>query len=342
MRYVLAPYLRCGIVENLLKLGFGSIQFNVDSRIEEHVRLLDFMFAGAELDDAIQKAQEIFGADGYTVVVELLKRHILLPEGFLNFQERYARPSSFYALRGFDPRQYQANLSKARVVVLGCGGIGNMISLILATAGVGFIRLVDGDTIETSNLTRQYAFSEEDVGLMKVKVLQREIVKRNNEVQVDAIDKDFTCDIVSQCIDNVDLVIVSADKLFVMPLVNHHCIVNKIAYVNIGYVNDIAVWGPFYIPGRRGCFACLKLASLTSTSPYVLGVLSKINDAYQAPSCGPINALASGSAALDIVSYLGAKAIPRSYGRRLGIKTSDMEFDQLILDVSRGCDLCST
>ena len=75
--------------------------------------------------------------------------------------ERFSRQ---VLVPGFDLEGQQA-LACARVAIVGCGGLGNLVALYLAAAGVGFVRLIDNDVVEPSNLPRQIAFTEFDVGM---------------------------------------------------------------------------------------------------------------------------------------------------------------------------------
>ncbi len=61
----------------------------------------------------------------------------------------------------------QERLKKAKVVVAGAGGLGSAVLIYLAAAGVGHIRIVDSDKVETTNLNRQVLYTDQDVGRRK-------------------------------------------------------------------------------------------------------------------------------------------------------------------------------
>ena len=62
----------------------------------------------------------------------------------------------------------QMKLGKAKVLLIGVGGLGSPIALYLAAAGVGRIGLVDDDVVSESNLQRQVLYTESEVGQPKV------------------------------------------------------------------------------------------------------------------------------------------------------------------------------
>src|SRR3989337_2340568 len=64
----------------------------------------------------------------------------------------------------------QRKLAKAKVAVVGAGGLGTVSSLFLALAGVGYLRLVDQDTVETQNLHRQILYTVDDLQYPKVEI----------------------------------------------------------------------------------------------------------------------------------------------------------------------------
>jgi molybdopterin/thiamine biosynthesis adenylyltransferase len=84
-----------------------------------------------------------------------------------NELERYSRQ---LLVPGFE-LEGQEVLSSASVLIVGCGGLGALAAQYLAAAGIGHLALVDADRIELSNLPRQIAYTEDDVGRFKAEVL---------------------------------------------------------------------------------------------------------------------------------------------------------------------------
>lgn len=80
----------------------------------------------------------------------------LIPAHAYDSADRHSRHALFYELSGADSERVQHRLAASRVVLLGCGGIGSLMAVTLATSGVGELTLVDGDHVELSNLTHQF------------------------------------------------------------------------------------------------------------------------------------------------------------------------------------------
>src|SRR5215475_14612497 len=73
--------------------------------------------------------------------------------------DRYSRQMRFYGIG----EAGQKRLASARVTLCGCGALGTVLANVLVRAGVGFLRVIDRDFIEPSNLQRQVLFDESDV-----------------------------------------------------------------------------------------------------------------------------------------------------------------------------------
>ena len=104
-------------------------------------------------------------------------------------------------------------LRQKRILVVGCGGLGGHIIDQLARIGIGFLRVVDGDVFETSNLNRQLLSSVPLLGISKAKAAADHIARVNPDITVDAAETFLTennaldllegCDIVMDALDNI-------------------------------------------------------------------------------------------------------------------------------------------
>ena len=71
----------------------------------------------------------------------------------------------------------QNKIQKAKVLVVGCGGLGSPVVDLLCRAGVGEIGIMDHDKVSISNLHRQVLFTSDDIGKYKVNILKKKLIK---------------------------------------------------------------------------------------------------------------------------------------------------------------------
>ena len=126
----------------------------------------------------------------------------------------------------------QAFLATKRVLVVGCGGLGGMVIECLARIGVGYLRVVDGDVFEESNLNRQLLSSTMNLGRPKTLAARQRVMAVNPLVEVDAVQAELTvenarellgeCDVAVDCLDNIParLVLQEAAKEAGIPVVH--------------------------------------------------------------------------------------------------------------------------
>src|SRR5882762_1024462 len=98
----------------------------------------------------------------------------------LELEERYSRQILF---RGIGA-EGQRRLAEARVAIVGCGATGSALASLLARSGVGTIRIIDRDYVETSNLQRQSLFDEADAAesLPKAIAAARKVASLNSQI----------------------------------------------------------------------------------------------------------------------------------------------------------------
>lgn len=107
----------------------------------------------------------------------------------------------------------QEKLRRARVGIAGCGGLGNIVVTDLASAGVGYMMVVDGDSPDITNLNRQFVFREEDER-SKSDLLSEWACDLNPDIEVGYYEGNITsenvellfgkCDILVDCLDSME------------------------------------------------------------------------------------------------------------------------------------------
>ena len=221
--------------------------------------------------------------------------------------DRYSRHLLYYTLFTNTPHVAQAALSRSHVCVIGVGGIGTWVAYFLAAAGIGTLTLVDGDTIEESNLTRQVLFSEGDIGKIKADVAKKRLKEINRHVAFQEYREAVSTysDIV-RVAQGADLIVVSADRpQNLLDVVDEYSVAHGIPWIGGGYLEHHAVVGPLFVPGRTGCFACRHEDVSPHDDAGSLPLIGEINQRYRPPSFGPLNGITSSLVASEVINWLG-------------------------------------
>ena len=102
-------------------------------------------------------------------------------------------------------------LKKTRVCILGLGGLGSNVAVLLARAGIGSLKLVDFDTVETSNLNRQqYRISH--IGIKKTEAMKSIIREINPFVEVDILDIKVDRENIYSIVGDIEIVVEAFDR----------------------------------------------------------------------------------------------------------------------------------
>jgi len=168
--------------------------------------------------------------------------------------ERYSRQTRFAPLGA----EGQARLAAGRVAVVGCGALGSVVAMALVRAGVGFVRLIDRDVPERSNLPRQVLFDEADVaaGLPKAVAAARHLTAINSAITIEPVVVDLTAANVADLLGGVDAIVDGTDNFEARYLVNEHACRHGVPWV---YGGAIGAEGRVLtiVPGRTACLRCL-------------------------------------------------------------------------------------
>jgi molybdopterin/thiamine biosynthesis adenylyltransferase len=150
----------------------------------------------------------------------------------------------------------QARLRGARVLVVGCGGLGAPVIQYLAAAGVGHLTLVDDDTVEPSNLNRQVLFGEADVGRRKAERAAEVVRALDGDIEVVARVERLAGPAIRRAVAGFDVIVDATDGMPTKFLLNDSCVLEDRPLVHgaaTGFAGQVLV-----IPGRRGpCLRCL-------------------------------------------------------------------------------------
>jgi len=240
--------------------------------------------------------------------------------------ERFSRQ---VLVPGFDLEGQQA-LACARVAVVGCGGLGNLAALYLAAAGIGFIRLIDDDVVEPSNLPRQIAFTESHLGMPKAEMLASAMTARWSAVTVDAVVKRLTAANIRQLLAEVDVVVDATDNREARLLIDVATAASRVPWI-MGAALQMTGQNMLFDAEREyGCYHCLYPQS--DTAPRTCGELGVL---------GPVVGIIALHQALDVIKLLtGCGSLP--WGMLRLVDFREDEHQRVLLTPRPDCSLCGT
>jgi adenylyltransferase/sulfurtransferase len=173
----------------------------------------------------------------------------------MNIPERYSKQVFFPGIGA----EGQRKIGEARVAVMGTGALGTVIANNLARAGVGYLRLIDRDFVESSDLQRQILFSEEDVleHIPKAVAAAEHLKRVNSEIFLEAAVTDVNPANIEKLIGDVDLVMDGTDNFETRFLLNDACVKAGIPWI-YGRVTGSTGVTLNIIPGKTPCLRCLS------------------------------------------------------------------------------------
>jgi molybdopterin/thiamine biosynthesis adenylyltransferase/rhodanese-related sulfurtransferase len=248
-------------------------------------------------------------ADLTPAQLDRYSRHILLPEVGEKGQEK---------------------LLKARVLLLGAGGLGSPAALYLAAAGIGKLGIIDNDAVDASNLQRQVIHGTDRVGMPKVESAKKTIENLNPDVKVHVFDERLNSSNVDRIFDHGwDVIVDGLDNFPTRYLVNDASVWKNIPVVH-GSIFRFDGQVTTFWPHRGPCYRCLypepppaHLAPSCAEAG-VLGILPGVVGTIQATE------------AIKIVLGIGEPLV----GRLLTYDSTKMQFRTLKLRRDKDCPVC--
>jgi len=220
----------------------------------------------------------------------------------------------------------QSKLKKARVMVVGAGGLGCPASLYLVAAGIGHVAVVDKETVELSNLNRQILHWNDDIGRPKGISMMEKLRQLNPDVTVETVQKIVTTGNARQLVKGFTVVVDALDNWRTRFLLNKACVKEKIPFVHAGVH---ALYGQIttILPGKGPCLQCIlpKIPPEEEKFP-VLGAT--------AGTLGLLEALET----IKIITGLGEPLV----GRMLHFDSETMSFQEIRVERRRNCPVCGS
>lgn len=109
-------------------------------------------------------------------------------------------------------REGQKKICESKVLIIGSGALGSMVGMQLAGAGVGKIGIADFDTVDISNLHRQFFFNTSEAGKPKAHILNDRMKGLNPEIEVNVYNKLITPEIASEIFSDYDFIVDATDN----------------------------------------------------------------------------------------------------------------------------------
>ncbi|GAB4464517.1 MAG: molybdopterin-synthase adenylyltransferase MoeB [Burkholderiaceae bacterium] len=223
----------------------------------------------------------------------------------------------------------QERIRAASMLVVGAGGLGSPAAYYLASAGVAKITLVDGDTVDLTNLQRQILHTTERIGMAKVESGRAALAAINPDVEVVPVARRVDADAIDALVREATIVLDCTDNFVTRHAVNRACVAHRKPLVSgaaIRFDGQLAVFDL-----RRAdapCYACVfPEGEGEDELCAIMGVF--------APLTGIVGTLQAAEA-LKLAAGIGASLS----GRLLLLDARDMQFRTVRVPRDPGCAVC--
>lgn len=176
--------------------------------------------------------------------------------------------------------QGQMKLKQARVLIAGMGGLGSASAYYLAAAGIGTLRIADGDLVEAGNLNRQILHGSGDIGKPKTRSALEKLRHLNPGCGIEAFPEFITEDNVRDAAAGCTVIIDATDNLKSRKILNRISVREGIPFI-YGGVDGFTGMVSTLIPGRTFCLECFFTKERAGSGPIgtigpVPGVIASI------------------------------------------------------------------
>lgn len=154
-------------------------------------------------------------------------------------------------------RDGQEQLAKARVLIVGLGGLGCPAAQMLASSGIGTLYLNDFDSVDVSNLPRQILYRPEDAGRPKALVAAERLGKMNPQIRAEPIEARLEADGLAAMLDDIDVVLDGTDNFTTRFSVSDACVAAHVPLVSGAAIRLEGQVVVFMNDGDGPCYRCI-------------------------------------------------------------------------------------
>ncbi|MFZ0240162.1 MAG: HesA/MoeB/ThiF family protein [Desulfobacterales bacterium] len=221
----------------------------------------------------------------------------------------------------------QHRLAAGRVMLVGMGGLGSIAAYYLAAAGVGHLKLIDGDRVALENLNRQILHTTVDLKRPKVESAAEKLDRLNPGCRTETVFTTLEEDNAEELLGGCTVIFDATDNLRSRQVLNRLSLRRDVPFV-YGGIGGWEGMAATFIPGRGPCFGCLfppRPEDAAEPAP--------------SPVLGPVAGLIASIQCLETLRLL-IGAAPQLVGRLLRFSGPTMEFSTLRIDRNPLCPVC--
>ena len=222
----------------------------------------------------------------------------------------------------------QLKLKASRVCVVGVGGLGSPVCIQLASMGVGYLRIIDRDIVDISNLQRQHIYGVDCLGVPKVEAASRRLKQLNPFVKIDPVPASLNQVNAEKLLGGCDVVVDCLDSMSARYVLNRACVKLGIPLIYGAVIMKIGNTTTI-LPGETACLECFQ-GGVDDTS------LPSCATAGVHPSI--ISIIASVQVSEVVRLLLGQR--PVNAGELLFCDLADLSFERIRLSPVDSCPVC--
>lgn len=239
--------------------------------------------------------------------------------------ERYSRQIILPEIGG----KGQSNLLNAKVLLIGCGGLGSPCAYYLAAAGVGTLGLIDSDNVELNNLQRQILHFTKDVGRPKVESAKEKLKELNPDIKIIEYKLRLTSKNILDVIKDYDIIIDGSDNFPTRYLVNDACVLLGKPLVHAGILKFDGQ-ATTIIPNQGPCYRCIF------PEPPPAGFVPSCQEAGILGVVAGVLGIIQATEAIKYILKIGENLV----GQLLIFNALEMSFRKVKMKKNPNCSIC--